>query len=96
MLFKVREFVNIKILKSIYYAIFDCHLNYANTAWGQNRYSMNQLVILQRKALRIISFECRNANSKPLFFRHEIIKLPDKTIMKNCLFISKPINFNLP
>ena len=25
MLFKVREFVNIKILKSIYYAIFDCH-----------------------------------------------------------------------
>ena len=23
-LFKVREFVNIKILKSIYYAIFDC------------------------------------------------------------------------
>ena len=68
MLFKVREFVNIKILKSIYYAIFDCHLNYANAAWGQNRYSMNQLVILQRKALRIISFECRNANSNPLFF----------------------------
>ena len=23
-----------KILKSIYYAIFDCHLNYANTIWG--------------------------------------------------------------
>ena len=34
MLFKVREFVNIKILKSIYYAIFDCHLNYANTVWS--------------------------------------------------------------
>ena len=33
MLFKVREFVNIKILKSIYYVIFDCHLNYANTVW---------------------------------------------------------------
>ena len=31
MLFKVRE------LKSIYNAIFDCHLNYANTVWGQNR-----------------------------------------------------------
>ena len=34
MLFRVREFVNIKILKSIYYAIFACHLNYANTVWG--------------------------------------------------------------
>ena len=30
MLFKVRKFVNIKTLKSTYYAIFHCHLNYAN------------------------------------------------------------------
>ena len=96
MLFKVREFVNTKILKSIYYAIFDCHLNYANTVWGQNRNSMNRLIILQKKALRIMSFECRNAHSNPLFFRHEIIKLPDKIIMENCLFISKSINFDLP
>ena len=29
-LLKVREFVNIKILKSIYSAIFDCQLNYVN------------------------------------------------------------------
>ena len=34
MLFKVKEFPNIKILKPIYYAIPDCHLNYANTVWG--------------------------------------------------------------
>ena len=47
-LHKVREFVNIKILNSIYYAIFDCHLNYANTVWGQNRNSMNWLIILQK------------------------------------------------
>ena len=45
---KLREFVNIKILKSIYFSIFDCHLNYANTVWGQNRNSMNQLFILQK------------------------------------------------
>ena len=25
MLFKIRDFLNIKILKSIYYDIFDCH-----------------------------------------------------------------------
>ena len=33
---------------------------------------------------------------KSSFFRHEIIKLPDKIIMENCLFISKSINFDLP
>ena len=49
MLFKAWEFAYINILKSIYYAIFDCHLNYANTIWGQNKYAMNQLTILQKK-----------------------------------------------
>ena len=42
-----------------------------------------------------MSFECRNAHSNPLFFRHEITKL-DKVTMENCLFISKSINFILP
>ena len=56
---------------SLDYAIFDCRLNYANTVWGQNRNSMNGLILLQKKALRIMSFQCRNAHSNPLFFRHE-------------------------
>ena len=50
MLFKVREFVNIKILKPIYYGTFDCHLNYANTAWHQNINLLNQLIILQKSS----------------------------------------------
>ena len=49
-----------------------------------------------KKALPIMSFECRNAHLNPLFFRHKIIKCPDKIIMENCLCISKSINFNLP
>ena len=36
-----------------------------------------------------MSCECRNAHSNPSFFRYEIIKLPDKILMENCLFISK-------
>ena len=43
-----------------------------------------------------MSFECRNAHSNPLFLRHEVIKLSNKIIMKNCLFISKSTNFILP
>ena len=33
---------------------------------------------------------------KSSFFRHKIIKLSDKIVMENCLFISKSINSNLP
>ena len=52
-LFKVPEFANIKILKSIYHAIFDCQLNYVNTVWGQKRNLMNRLIILQKKLCKL-------------------------------------------
>ena len=88
--------MNTTVIKLIYNSIFDCHLNYVNTVWGQNKNSLNRLILLQKKALRIISFECRNAQSNPLFYRYEIVKLYDKIIIENCLFISKSINFDLP
>ena len=37
LLYKVREFVNTMVLKSIYHAIFDSNLNYANTVWDQKK-----------------------------------------------------------
>ena len=48
MLYKVREFVNTRVLKLIYHAHFDCHLNYANTVWDQNKNSLNCLFLLQK------------------------------------------------
>ena len=35
MLYKVRQFVNERTKTSIYYAIFDFHLNYASIVWGR-------------------------------------------------------------
>ena len=89
MLYKVKEFVNTRVLKLIYHTVFDFHLNYANTVWGQNKNSLSHLFLLQKKALRIISFECRNAHSNSFFYRHEVI-------IKSCLFIGKSVNFVLP
>ena len=36
-LYKVREFVNTRVLKLFHNAVFDCHLNYGNTIWGQTK-----------------------------------------------------------
>ena len=58
--------------------------------------SLSCLFLLQKKALRTISLECRNAHSKPLSYRHKIVKLHYKIIIENCLFISISINFDLP
>ena len=46
MLYKVSEFLNTRVLKLIYHTIFDCHLNYANTEWGQNKNSLNRVFLL--------------------------------------------------
>ena len=36
LLFKIRNFVNVNTLKTIYYAIFDSHISYVNVVLPQN------------------------------------------------------------
>ena len=96
MLYKVRDFVNANILKSIYYALFESHINYACIIWEQNISTINHLYILQKKALRIINFKEHNAHSSPLFHYSKIIKIADKVKIENCLFINKCTNNKLP
>ena len=67
LLFKIRNYVNFNTLKSIYFAIFDSHINYANLIWGQNLNSAFRIVTLQKKAIRIINNQPGNSDSSLLF-----------------------------
>ena len=57
LLFKMRKFVDDKILKSIYLATFESNLNYCSLVWAQSYNAINLLVILQKKVLRIMNFQ---------------------------------------
>ena len=46
----------ISTLKSIYFAIFDSHINYAYLVWAQNSNAMSRIVTLQKNDMRIITF----------------------------------------
>ena len=46
------------------------------------------------KRKRLIHFKERNAHTAPLLFK-SIVKLPNKTKIQNCLFISKYVNNKL-
>ena len=48
-LFKIRNYLNPKILRSIYFAIFESHLNYSSLVWAQDPCSIKRLIILQKK-----------------------------------------------
>ena len=56
MLPKIHYFVNETTLQYIYFDIFNSHLSYACTAWGQSIVPSHTVCILQRNTLRIICF----------------------------------------
>ena len=74
LLFKIRKYVSPKILRSIYFAIFDSHLSYCCLVWAQNFSSIKRILILQKKAVRIINFQPRNSHTSPLFKQNFILK----------------------
>ena len=56
LLLKIRNYVNMKTLRNIYFTIFDSLLSYSCIAWTQNINSVRKLTILQKKALWIMNF----------------------------------------
>ena len=85
----IRNYVNKLTLRTIYFAIFDSHINYANLIWGQNQHALSRIIILQKKALRIMNFQSRDSHSSSLFRSNHILKLEDKILKENALFTSK-------
>ena len=56
LLFKMRKYVSCKILRSIYFAIFDSYLSYCCLVWAQNCSTIQQIVILQKRLLELLIF----------------------------------------
>ena len=89
MLCKLRHFVNVATIKSIYCAIFHSHLSYVWTAWGQNLKSKRCINLLQKKANADNYFTSFDAHTLPILAKLNIIKFPDLISFCNCLFIYK-------
>ena len=96
LLLKIRNYVNMKTLRNIYYAIFDSHLTYSCIVWAQNINTVNRLVILQKKALCIMNFKDQLFQSSPLFSENNILKFIDEITLENILFVNKSINRQMP
>ena len=88
----MRKYVSLKILKSIYFAIFDSYLSYCCLVWAQNCSTIQRILILQKKTVRIINFQPRNSHTSPLFKLNFILKFQDKICLENVLFVSKSLN----
>ena len=73
---KARKVLNNDSLLSLYYAFIYPHLSYCNHIWGNiPSTNLQQLIVLQKMAIRIISGVPRKTHTAPLFEKLRILNL---------------------
>ena len=73
LLFKTRNYVNMKILTNMYFAVSDSHLSYS-VLFGLKIITQKRLIILQMRALQIVNFKDQLFHSSPHFSSNKILK----------------------
>ena len=89
--------MNLDILVNLYYVLVYPFLTYGLISWG-NTYSstIQPLFILQKRAIRIMTFSKFHEHSSSIFKRLNIVKLPDLVTLSIAVFMYKFHNRPLP
>ena len=63
-----KHFLSLKVRKTLYYSLFDSHLNFGNLLWGcADRKLINKIENLQKRCVRNISLKNFRAHTEPIF-----------------------------
>ena len=94
---KLRHFTNTEILKQLYYTLIYPFFTYGLITWG-NTYitTLRPLIILQKKAVRVITFSDFREHSSSLFHALSIIKLVDLIFFYVAMFMYDFYTAKLP
>ena len=94
---KLRYYLDRHILITLYNTLIYPFLIYGIIIWGNTYFSTVQpLLILQKKATRIITFSQFDAHSTPLFKNLRILKFSDLVNFHTSIFMHKFYNNKLP
>lgn len=73
---KIRHFVNLPVLKMLYYSLVHPHINYCLTTWGGAAASIIKPVLnLQKRIIRIITHSSFDSPSTPIFSKLNILRI---------------------
>jgi len=92
-----KHYLSSQQLLLLYNTLILPYLNYCAVIWGTNyETNINKLVILQKRAVRIIDKKPFLHPSTPLFIKHKILRFPE-IVKEQCIIILLAhINKNLP
>jgi len=95
MLFKLKHYANISVLKSVYFALFHSYLTYSILDWGRaNKTTFPPLIILQNKAVRTLEYN--KTKTTILYSKHKIVERPDLFQQSVVKFMHSFYNGGLP
>ena len=94
---RLKYILNKHSLLYIYFSLIYPHLNYCNIIWGcASKSVLNQLLLLQKRAIRIICHAKYLAHTDELAQKIHLLKLPHINIFQSAMFMYKYLNRNLP
>ena len=94
---KIRSYVNIKTLRTLYYCLIYLHLQYCISSWGRaSQTTFRPLKTTQKRILRIITRSLYCMPSTPLFSELELLKLDDIYKLKIAIAVHNKHNGNWP
>ena len=92
---KLKYYLSIHTLKTLYNSLILPYFNYGILAWGLSA-SSKRLVIIQKKAVRILTKSKFNAHSNPILKSLKLLEVPDLYRLQVLKFYFKYVHGELP
>lgn len=94
---KVKKLFSKEILRTLYFTMIQPHLIYCNIVWGgATQLAINRLIVLQKRAVRIVSHSNYRAPTAAIFKELKILTIEDIHKMQLALFVYKHLKLLLP
>ena len=94
---KLKYFLPSYILRTIYCSLILPHLQYCTLTWANTYFSkLNKIIVLQKKAIRIINNSDYIAHSDPRFKMTKLLKLDDVNNLQLRLIMYEHTFYSLP
>ena len=94
---KLGHYVPEKVMKNLYNALIQPHLNYGALIWGNAAEThTNKIQTLLNKSIRIINFKKSSDDVKPIYANSKILTLKSNSEFLRSKFIWNLINLKLP
>ena len=83
---RLKNYLPLFILRTMYFSMVNSHLNYGLFAWG---FHSKRMIKLQKRCVGIVTSSTYNAHTQPLMKQLNILSMPDMLLLNSMKFYYK-------